>query len=245
MAQHMKRITAPLSWKTGKKEFYWVASPRPGRHKAEAAVPLLVVIRDVLKLARTAREAESILKSGAVLVDGEKASDMKQGIGMMDVVSVKTIGKTYRAFPSKKGLVFPEIPEKEGKLKILKVTRKTTVSGGKIQVTFHDGRNVLFSKEDGAKIKTGTSAVFDLETKKIAKIITLEKGANALVFAGVHSGNVLEISQVKDGSAYSPRTVLLESGKKTLETLRDYVIAIGEKGKTEISVPETAKEASS
>ncbi|MFH0961998.1 MAG: 30S ribosomal protein S4e [archaeon] len=237
MAQHMKRIVSPNYWKTGKKTFYWVTSPRPGKHPQESAIPLIVVLRDMLALAKTAREVKAILKGGNVAIDGKVCTDGKVGVGLMDVIAIPTVSKVYRVLPSGRGLILSEIPEADGHVKVLKVIRKTTVKGGKTQVTFHDGRNVLMSKEDGSKIKTGHSALFDLKEKKVSKFIALGRGTTALVFDGVHSGKILDISEIKAGSAYAKPTVLLESGRKTLETLKDYVIAIGT-GKPEITIPE-------
>lgn len=239
MAQHKKRMIAPIYWKTGKKTFFWVKAARPGRHASDAAIPLLVVIRDVLGFSNTAREAKAILGANGVVVDGKVCLDGKVGIGLMDTVSFPSTGKNYRALPGPKGLELVEIPQKESETKVLRVVRKTTISGGKTQITFHDGRNILLEREEAKAIRTGHSAVFDLKGAKVMKFVPLAKGSQALVFDGVHRGKIFEISEIKEGSAYTRPTVLLESGRKTLETLKDYVIAIAAPGqKPEITIPQ-------
>lgn len=233
--QHTKRIISPSFWKTGKKEKYWVKTPKPGKHSRRASMPLLVVIRDVLGFAGTAREAKAIINSGDVMIDGVARKDGATAVGLMDVLTIKTIGKNYRVLPTEDGLGLFEIPEAEAGTKILKVIGKNTIAGGRTQLTFHDGRTLLLPA--GEKVMTGYSAVFNLKDGKVEKFIPLDRRTLALVFNGVHMGRTLEISEIKEGSAYTRPTVLMEAGRKSLETLKDYVIAIGSGAKAEITLP--------
>jgi small subunit ribosomal protein S4e len=230
----MKRMSSPLYWHAGKKTAYWVVTPQPGRHAKKRAIPVLSIVRDILKLAGTAREAKAILGSKTVLVDGKSCTNPSTGVGLMDTISFTEIGKHYRMVPTATGLELFEIPAGEATLKILRVVNKCTVPGGKTQLTFHDGRTLLVGKEE--KIATGTSALFDLKEGKVTKFIPLDRRTLALVFDGVHSGKAFEISEIKAGTPHTRPTVLLEAGRKSLETLKDYVIAVGV-GKSEITLP--------
>ncbi len=239
---HLKRIISPSYWKTGKKTAYWVVTPKPGRHPKDRSLPLLVVMRDVLKLGRTAREVNAILGAKEVLVDGKACMKGSLAVGLMDTITFKTVGKHYRVVPLGKGLGLVEIPEKEALLKILKVTGKRTIGGGKTQVAFHDGRTLLLDAAAAGSVKTGFSVLFDLKSGKVAKYIPLDKRTIVVVYDGAHTGKVFEISEFRSGTANSPPTVLLEAGRKSLETLKEYVIAVGV-GKPELTVSEGKKEA--
>jgi len=68
---HLKRLAAPEFWPIPKKKYTWVFSPSPGPHKKEECIPLAIVVRDILKLAETGKEAKRIIKAGEVIVDGK------------------------------------------------------------------------------------------------------------------------------------------------------------------------------
>ncbi|HOV51863.1 MAG TPA: hypothetical protein PKV83_02895, partial [Methanothrix sp.] len=57
MSLHQKRLTIPVSWPVARKTSVWVPKSSPGPHSAMESIPLLVVIRDMLKLVDDAREA--------------------------------------------------------------------------------------------------------------------------------------------------------------------------------------------
>jgi small subunit ribosomal protein S4e len=88
VSRHQKRVTVPRSWPIQRKAHTWVAKSSPGPHSAEDSIPLLTVIRDMLKLADNAREAKRILYEGNVLVDGIIQKNYKLPVGIFDVISV-------------------------------------------------------------------------------------------------------------------------------------------------------------
>ncbi len=63
MKKHLKRLPAPRSWTLSRKTDFWVAKPSPGPHPIEASVPLGLILRDMLKVCDTAREARHILNA--------------------------------------------------------------------------------------------------------------------------------------------------------------------------------------
>ena len=104
----MKRMSAPRWWPILRKERKFVIAPR-GSHPKELSLPLLVLIRDVLKIAETGREAKGIITRGEVLVDKKKRKDPKYGVGLFDVVEIPVMNKAWRIVP-KNGLSIIEIP---------------------------------------------------------------------------------------------------------------------------------------
>src|SRR3990172_7830180 len=96
----LKRLAVPKWWPIEKKTHKFVVSPR-GPHKKLESLPLTVFIRDVLKLAETAKEARTIIKRGEVLVDGKKRRDPKLGVGLLDVIEIPSLKKSWRVAPHK------------------------------------------------------------------------------------------------------------------------------------------------
>ena len=85
---HLKRLAMPRSWPLPRKTNIWVTRARSGAHALERCMPINVVLRDVLGVARSTREVRRILHEGLVKVDGRVVKDNKRGVGLMDVLSV-------------------------------------------------------------------------------------------------------------------------------------------------------------
>lgn len=226
---HTKRIISPGFWKMGKKTKYWAVTPTPGPHEKKRSIPLLAMLRDVLAVVRTAKEAKAVLGSKQVLVDGQVRTEKAYPVGLMDVVQIGE--KHYRIVPYRFGLKPVEIDKSESGLKLLRVARKTALRKGKVQITLHDSRNLL---SDGGKEYTiGDSIVFDLKANKPVEVVKLAKGTTVLIFDGTHSGELARVVSVQSNMA-SPDTVILEGSgkKKSFETLTDYVLVVSPKIKS-------------
>ena len=102
MSKHLKRLAAPRSWAIPRKTNVYTTKPRPGAHPIERALPLATVIRDMLKLTETGREARRIIGAGEVHVDGRVVKEPKFAVGFMDVVSVAKLGKAWRVIVDEK-----------------------------------------------------------------------------------------------------------------------------------------------
>ena len=105
-------------------------------------MPLTLVIRDVLGMAKTAREVRFILHNELAKIDGRVVKDTRRGVGLMDVL---TLGEdNYRCILDHNGrLQYRSISADEASWKVCRVEGKTTVKGGKTQVNLHDGRNII------------------------------------------------------------------------------------------------------
>ena len=177
----LKRLAAPKFWKIPRKEYKWTVCPRAGPHRKEECLPLQLIVRDMLKLAETGREAKKIIKRGEILVDGRPRKDHAYPVGLMDVVSIPKINKHFRALPSKAGIELVEIPKEEADKKLCKIVNKTSIRGGKTQLNLHDGRNVLVEKD---VYKTGDSLLLKLPSQEILDHLKLEKDSLALILKG-------------------------------------------------------------
>jgi small subunit ribosomal protein S4e len=232
MGKHIKRMAAPSSWAVPRKTSYWVTKPRAGPHGVEESMPLLSVVRDMLKLCDNSREARFIIGSRMITVDGKVVTDYKYPVGLMDVVTVVKAKQSYRMLVDYKAkLKLVQIDDIEKDWKLARIDNKTVISKGKVQINLHDGRNLLLPKD---QYKTGDVLKIELPTQKIVKAFKLEKGSLALLIGGSHPGTVQTIDSydIKRGS--SPNIVTFKEG---FSTVKENVFVVGDKA-AEIKVPE-------
>lgn len=233
--RHLKRHASPRSWPIVRKGYTWVVKPSPGPHPKERSIPLLILIRDVLKFSENAREARKIIKARKVLVDKRVITDHRFPVGLMDVVEFPNINKFYRITLNRKGEVVPiEIDERESFYKLVKIIDKTTVNRGNIQLNLHDGRNILIKvsnpREPSEDIyKTKDSLLIEIPSQKIISHIKYE--INKLVFltGGKHVGELAVIEGIREYKGPWPNRTILRSNGKKFETVEDYVFVVGEK----------------
>ena len=70
--QHLKRHGMPTLWSVERKNEKFIAKPNPGSHKMKYVVPVVVLLRDILKYAKTSKEVKLILHDDEVLVNEVK-----------------------------------------------------------------------------------------------------------------------------------------------------------------------------
>lgn len=244
MKKHLKRLRIPSFWRMPKKHGKWAAKPRAGPHKQLESIPLMVILRDILKITEKGKEAKNIIKMGEVFVDGKYRKDPKYPAGLMDVVSIPKLKKQYRIVPTPKGLVPIEISETESKKKICSIRNKTIIHGGKLQLNLHDGRNLIvdakkvnkgIKSEDKVvesskgleKYNTGDSVLIELPSQKIIDHVKLEKGALALVTKGKNIGRLGKIEEIIITKTKEPTKVICDVGGEKLEVIKDYIFVVG------------------
>ncbi|MEM4702704.1 MAG: 30S ribosomal protein S4e [Archaeoglobaceae archaeon] len=158
---HQKRLSAPKTYKISRKAGKWVVKPSPGPHNKEA-IPLALVIRDLLQYADTLREARRIIASGEIMVDGVIRRDYKFPVGLFDVITIPKLNKNYRVVFDEKGrYILREIEDYDRK--IYKIVNKTVVKGGRIQLNLFDGTNILGTNE----YKTKDSVLLKIPEKQV------------------------------------------------------------------------------
>jgi small subunit ribosomal protein S4e len=214
-----------VHWPIHPKEDTWTVKPSPGPHAIEDSLPLLLVVRDILELADTAREAKMIINQGDILVDGTVRKDYKFPVGFMDVIQIPKTGKTYRVLPDEKGrLVLHSISAENQEFKLCRVQNKTTIRGGKQQLNLHDGRNCLVEGD----YKAGDVVVLQVPKQEITDHLKLENGTLGLITGGKHIGELGTIKEINITKSSMPNTVLMETADgKSFQTLQDYVFVLG------------------
>jgi len=234
MKKHLKRLPAPRSWSISRKTDFWIVRPSPGPHGIAESVPLGSILRDMLKVCDTAREARRILNGRGVLVDGRVVTDPKFPVGLMDVLSLHETKSHYRMLVDARGrMTLVGIEDGDSKWKLCRVEDKTTVRGGKTQLNLHDGRNLLLAKD---AYKTGATLKIHVPGQKVVEHYELSKGAPVLVTAGQHVGQVAHVEEVR--RTRSPRANIV-TFKEGFSTDIGKVFVVGKEGPV-IKTPEAS-----
>ncbi len=222
---HLKRYGIPKFWPLSKKEKVWAVKPRPGPHPKDFCIPLQIIVRDILELAETSKEAKKIIKAKNILVDKKSRTDPNFPCGLMDVIEIPELKKYYRINVNKKGLYLEEIKKEDSDKKLCRIQNKTIVKRGLCQLNLHDGRNILV--KDSKKYKTSDSLLIQLPDQKILKHVPFKEGSNAIVFSGKNIGFTGKIKKIiPRKSMLEDNKVILQTKEKEIETLKDYVFVI-------------------
>lgn len=221
MGRHEKRVAAPISWPITRKTHHWVVGANAGPHSKETGIPLLVVVRDMLKLANNSREAKRIINEGTISVDRKARTDYKYIVGLFDIVSIPSTNEYYRVLLDKQNR-FKLYKEDAGAMKLCRINNKTIVKKGTVQLNLHDGSNILASND----YKTFDTVLLG-ENREIAKHIAYKTGNLAMVVGGEHSGEIGRITQIRKVRGSGTNMVAI-SNEREFETIENYVFVIGE-----------------
>ena len=229
---HLKRLAAPDYWPIHRKEEPWAPKPNPGAHRSAMCLPLELIIRDSLALAKNKREVSKVMANGKAKVDGRARIERNYPTGLMDVVEFADAGLAYRVLPVRgKGLAVVKITKEEAKFKLCKVLRKNTTRGGKVQYGMHDGRNIAPAAGEGespVEYSTNDTLRISVPTQRVLNHIKCEKGNYALVTAGRNLGRSGKIVELQSGTATRPATVTIEDGAgNKFDTMLDYTFVVG------------------
>lgn len=221
MGRHQKRVASPTSWPITRKTHHWVVGANAGPHSKETGIPLLVVVRDLLKVANNSREAKRIVNEGTIFVDGKARSDYKYMVGLFDIVSIPSTNEYYRVLLDARNR-FKLYKEGAGALKLCRINNKTTVKKGAAQLNLHDGSNILASNDYNT-----FDTVLLGQDRKIVKHIPYKPGNLAMIVGGEHSGEIGKIKQIRKVRGSGTNMVAI-SNEKEFETIEEYVFVIGE-----------------
>ena len=192
MGRHQIRVAAPVSWPVTRKTHAWAVGANAGPHSKETGIPLLHIVRDMLKIANNSREAKKIINEGNILVDGVARKDYKYIVGLFDIISLPAINEYYRVLLDANNR-FKLYKEIQGAGKLCRINDKTIVRKGAVQLNLHDGSNLLASND----FKTFDTIMLSLPDRKITKHIAYKPGNLALIVGGEHSGEIGTIKQIR------------------------------------------------
>jgi len=234
MSKHLKRLNAPRTLKLHRKERKWTIRATPGPHALDQSIPLGLIIRDYLKLADNMHETKRIISNNEVLIDGAIRKDNKFPCGFMDVVSIPKLKNDYRILFDRRGkLALVPITSKDTSWKLCRIENKTILKDKKIQINFHDGKNIIIKKDE---YKTGDVVKINLKDKKITDVYKFEKGTISMIIGGSHIGEVANIEDIELIASSKPNLAKMK-GNTNFSTIQEYVFPIG-KNKPVIELPE-------
>ena len=210
MAKHgenkkLKRLNTPNLVSISKKDKVWISKPVPGTHPRNKSISLVVLLRDVLKLAGTSKEANALIKSGKILVDGRVVKENKFPIGYMDLISIPDINMIYFIDLDHKGRFVAKRDDKR-KNKLLRLKNRKTLAKDKYQLTFSDGRTLLSNEA----YKTGDSLLLSMPDMKIVEHLPLKEGSNCRIIGGTRAGMYGKVKSIVSGSTNSRTKIEVE-----------------------------------
>jgi len=206
-------------------------------------LPLSIILRDILGLARTRKEAKKIVNTKKVQVDGKVQSDDAFPVGIMDVISIPAIPKYYRVLPSHKGLFLHEITQENSTFKLCRVEDKTVLKNGIFQLNLNDGSNILISgdhQQYPTSIKPLSTLKITLPDKQILDIITLKEHDVAIIIGGKNIGKfgkIIKIDQTQNNQRKNVLVTLEDENGVSYKTILNLIFVLGIKTSI-ISLPE-------
>ena len=161
-------------------------------------------------LAGNMKEVKKILQDRVVILNGVPCTDPKMGIGVFDIISIPKIDKYFRILRDKKGdYVSIPISAENAKSRLCKISDKTVVKGGKIQLNILD--------------KPGQVA------NKVLGHFPFKEGNVVMIIGGSHSGKVGRILKIDVIPGSTPNRVYLKDEKTGVEfdTIEEYTFVVG------------------
>ncbi|MGC8581081.1 MAG: 30S ribosomal protein S4e [Thermoplasmata archaeon] len=233
MSKSLKRLNAPKSWSIPRKEVVFTVKPSPGAHSTERGIPLLVLIREILKMENIARDVHKIISDKKVYVDNRVIKDYKFNVGIMDTLYFEGMDVAYRMAVDNNGRVIPyKISSNDRQWKLDRIDNIQTIKGNRTALHMFDGRTILVDKS--TKYKTGDVLKISLPDQKILDHFRLEEGNVALIWKGKNASKVGTISKYEIIKSSMSNLIYFKEGFITTKA-NAYVIG---KKVPEISLPE-------
>ena len=215
---HVNRQNIGKFWPIARKGTKYLAL---ASHDKSDSIPLVVVLRDVLKIVRNKKELQRAINEKQIQINHKEVQDTNYPISLFDVINIISNKKNYQATLSKnKKMIFNEISDKEADSKIFKVLNKKILPGKKIQINLMHGENIISSE----KAKTGDSILLNLKDNKILEILPMEKGKNAFVIKGKHAGYSGKINEIVSRGGKEIAKISSEEGKVNVWTKNIIII---------------------
>jgi len=213
---HQKRLSAPTHYPISRKENTYISTVKGSRSK-DNAIPANVFLRDVTGYAETDKEALKIVKQGDILRNGERLRDVKQGIGVLDVVQLPKAEESFRVLRDGKNLDFLST---EDTRTVAKITGKKVEGDDKVY-HLHNGEN----HRSTDNFQTGSTLVFE-EDGSVTEA-ELEEGAEVLVMSGQHAGETAELQEINRRGMNANTGTISENGEEFETKLQNLVAVNG------------------
>jgi|TARA_B100000315_G_scaffold257312_1_gene305736 small subunit ribosomal protein S4e len=184
---HLKRNHLSRKLPLPKKGTKYIAR---ANSNSREGLPVVVAVRDMLKLAKTSKEVQFMINNKLLKINGKNVKDVKESLVLFNLFEA---GKSYELGILPTGRYSFE--ETKAKSRLCKVSGITNLKNKKIQLNLHDGTNLLISSKE--KVKVGDSVGVDFEGK-LGKIISLERGKKVTIISGKNVGLHGKIQEVEE-----------------------------------------------
>jgi len=226
-AKHVKRQVAPIAWPIQRKTYVWAVKTSAGPHAFKMSLPLIIVLRDMLQLATTGNEAETLIKQGKVVVDGVTRRDERFPVGVMDVVDLPDSKQRFRVLPIKGGrLSLKPIKGEESEFKLCRIIGKKTTNNGVTQLNLHDGSNLTLKDED-AGYKMNDILQMKVPEREVLAHIKFEEGVQAILTGGRSQGRRGQIIGIGSEPGNKRTVAIRTPDGEDVRTLARYVFTVG------------------
>ncbi len=213
---HLKRHAIPKSWPIKRKGTAFVVKPLNGLSNS---LPVLIILRDLLKVASNRKEAKKMIHQKSILLNGREVRDEKEGVLLFDVITLVPSKKNYRLIILQSNkLNVEEIKENESGTKVAKIVNKKVLRGKKVQLNLSDGRNFI----SDIKCNVNDSVLINLKDKKIEKCLPFVEKSEVMVFEGKHAGEKGKIENIDNNR----KTAEIDNGNEKVNVLIKQMIVI-------------------
>jgi small subunit ribosomal protein S4e len=213
---HLKRQKTPKDWPINRKGNKYVVR---SKFNLKKGIPVLIILRDFLKIAQNRKEVKKALNSRKILLNNKEVKDEKNSVLLFDVITILPSKKYYRLELTEKGkFILNEIKENESHYKISKIINKKILKRKNIQLNLYDGRNII-SKE---KMRVGDSVLINLKEKKIEKVLTLKEKTKVIAISGKHKGTKGIVEEIDKEN----KKIILKIDNKKIEILIEKIMVI-------------------
>ena len=217
---HLKRITAPKTWKVERKTQPFVTKPNPGAHSYDLCVSINTFFKQYTGLTTTTKETTYIITEETVEINGREIDDKAHQVGFLDVVDIPHADKHFLVSVNAKGQLKPIEHDEPIKERFDKITGKQTVTGGQTEYTTLNGETFLLDDDTHS---TDSTIRFTKAQKSIKNVYGFEEDVPAFIFRGKHAGSNGTLVAVGDDQ------ILLDAGDEEIQTEKDYTIVTGNK----------------
>lgn len=226
MKNHLKRLVAPKTWPITTKSNTFITRPAGSGSSLDLTIPVVVALKEMLKLATTTKEVKHILHSQEVLIDGARVYNHDAAVGFLSTLTIASANINHRlTITTKNKLAFVLVSGAEATQRPCRIEGKTLLGKGQTQLNCLGGANITVAKDE---YKTADTIL--LEKGKVVGKIPFEKGCLVFLYKGAHVGHLATVEDVQN------RNVLLKADDgKSFQTRRHYCFVVG-KGKPSISV---------
>jgi len=233
--KHLKRLNCPKKWMLDKLSGIFAPRPSTGPHKLRECLPLIIMLRNRLKFALTAREVQLILNQRLVKVDGKVRTDPTYPAGFMDVISIDKANELFRLLYDTKGrFAIQRITAPEAAYKLCKVRRTAVGSKSVPYLSTTDGRTIRYPDPI---IKVNDTIKVDLSTGKITDFIKFDIGNLVMITGGRNLGRVGVITHREKHPGSFEIVHVKDAAGQAFATRLTNVFVIGKGTKSYVSLP--------